>query len=462
VIVTADHGEGLGDHGEETHGVFAYEPTLRVPLVIAQVQPDARTSSETIPSAVSARHVDLAPTVLAAVDLTAPGGLPGRSLIPAVRGAEPDEEEPASYFEAMSGMLNRGWAPLTGVLVNRQKLIDLPIPELYDLARDPGERDNLARRADGVRRSLAARLAAFRAGLPGEPTLEDQTVMAGLRALGYVSGAVPRKPRYTDADDPKRLIHIDRELRRGIALIEAGRLSEAEHAYRGIIAKRADMIIAYRHLGYILWSLGRPREAISVMKQALSASPDDEGLRTQLANYLTETGGAGEAIALLTAGRSSDDPEALNALGIAYARSGRREEAFATFKRVLAIDARNAMALQNLGSLHLEQRDWAQARTVLLQALALDPAHAATLTSLGVVELETGNRRAGLEHWRRAVELDPTEFDALYNLTVELARDGRLAEARPYAERFVRTAPPAFFADDIRRLQMLLANRGGS
>lgn len=463
VIVTGDHGEGLGDHGEETHGLFAYEATLRIPLVIAQVTPDRRGSSDPAPSPVSARHVDLVPTVLAAVGVARPPGLPGRSLIPAIRGATSGDQEPASYFEAMSGLLNRGWAPLTGVLENRHKFIDLPIPELYDLARDPGERDNLTRSALSVRRSLQAHLAAFDAGLPGEPTMEDQTVMAGLRALGYIAGASPRKPRYTEADDPKHLIAIDRQLRRGIALIEAGRLAEAEPVYYDIIARRPDMLIASRHLGYVLWSLGRPREAIAAAKQALTTHPHDEGLRTQLANYLTEAGEVGEAIALLKASGDSDDPEALNALGIAYARAGRRPEAFATFTRVLSVDARNAMALQNLGSLHLEQRDWARARTAFTQALAVDPALAATHTGLGVVELETGNRAAALDHWRRAVELDPTEFNALYDLAVELARDGRLVDARHYAERFVRTAPPAFFADDIRRLDaLLLHGRGGS
>jgi arylsulfatase A-like enzyme/Flp pilus assembly protein TadD len=460
-IVTGDHGEGLGDHGEETHGIFAYESTLRIPLVIAQVTPGVRGASEPPSSPASVRHVDIVPTVLAATGLARPRGLPGRSLIAAIRGTDSDRGEPDSYFEAMSGMLNRGWAPLTGVLVDHQKFVNVPIAELYDLARDPGERDNLAGRLPTVRRSLDTRLAAFRAGLPGEPTMEDHTVLAGLRALGYVSGAVLRKTSYTEADDPKRLIQIDRELRHGIGLIEAGRLAEAEPVYRHITSERPDMLIAYRHLGFLLWSLGRPGDAIAVMNQALARTPRDEGLRTQLANYLAEAGQASAAIALLEPNRTSDDPEALNALGIAYARVGRRQDAFATFTRVLTIDARNAMALQNLGSLHLEQREWADARAAFSRALDVDPALAATHTGLGVVELETGNRSAAFDHWRRAIELDPTDFNALYDLAVELARDGRMEAARPYAERFVRTAPPALFADDIRRVEGLLRGSGG-
>ncbi len=141
VVVTSDHGEALGEHGEMTHGLFAYEPTLRVPLILAQVGGATGTSHGTV-SSVPARHVDLVPTILDLVGAPAPGDLPGRSLVPALAGQ--DSSDRVSYFEAMSASLNRGWAPLGGVLAGREKFIDLPLPELYDLATDAGEQRNLA------------------------------------------------------------------------------------------------------------------------------------------------------------------------------------------------------------------------------------------------------------------------------------------------------------------------------
>src|SRR4051812_5709084 len=128
VIVTADHGESLGEHGELTHGMFAYEPTLRVPLIVARVSPSAANAAPiVIDSAV--RHIDLAPTVLEAVGAERDASLPGASLVPVVNGG--DRADRPSYFEAMTYNLVRGWAPLRGVLQERGKYIDLPIPELY-------------------------------------------------------------------------------------------------------------------------------------------------------------------------------------------------------------------------------------------------------------------------------------------------------------------------------------------
>ncbi len=179
VVVTGDHGEALGDHGEETHGLFAYESTLRVPLIIAEVggevrlkpdpttdkrqphtttetnQPDATTAansryvgsgfSRTYTGEVShasARHIDILPTILDAIGQPIPSDLPGRSLLSA--SARRDSSPRPSYFEAMSATLNRGWAPLSGVIADRDKFIDVPIVERYDLAADRAEAMNLA------------------------------------------------------------------------------------------------------------------------------------------------------------------------------------------------------------------------------------------------------------------------------------------------------------------------------
>src|SRR5207302_1640788 len=127
------------------------------------------------------------PTILDATANQAPAGLPGRSLLAAAERA-PGAQPRTSYFEAMSASLNRGWAPLSGVLADRDKFIDLPIVERYDLAADPGERVNLSGRAPERDRTIGAALRAFNAAPPGERRDEDPDAAARLRALGYVSG----------------------------------------------------------------------------------------------------------------------------------------------------------------------------------------------------------------------------------------------------------------------------------
>ena len=179
----------------------------------------------------------------------------------------------------MGAMLNRGWAPLTGVLADRDKLIDLPIAERYDLAADPAERVNLSGRAPERDRALAATLRGFNAAPPGERRAEDARRAARLRALGYVSGSAPAKARYTEADDPKQLVDLDRAVHDAVEAFGARRFDEAVQIYQGVIARRPDMAIAYRHLAFVEWQRGNPAGAIDALQRAIKAGVTRAGGR---------------------------------------------------------------------------------------------------------------------------------------------------------------------------------------
>jgi arylsulfatase A-like enzyme/Flp pilus assembly protein TadD len=459
VVVTGDHGEALGEHGEETHGLFAYEATLRIPLIVAELGGSSQAEPREVSTA-PVRHVDILPTVLDAVGQTAPPGLPGRSLLAA---AERRTDAPArpSYFEAMSAMLNRGWAPLTGILAGRDKYIDLPVPELYKLASDPGEQQNLAGHAPDLERTLVAGLRAFGAALPGARRAEDAETTRRLRSLGYVSGDAPIKAHYTEADDPKRLVDLDRLIHEGVEFYSTGRFDEAERAYRDVLARRPDMAIAYRHLSFVQWERGKPAEAIALLQHALEEGVKHTGVSTQLGTYLAETGHTAEAIALLEPLSHGDavDADALNSLGIAYARAGRTNDARRVFERVLAIDAESGIPLENLGLLAAERGDLASAKKYFERASRSDPTSSQARAGLGLVAMKSGDHRAAVEYWTEAVRLDRTNYDALYNLGTTLAGDGQIDAARPYLERFVRTAPPGFYAKDIQEISRLLQSR---
>ena len=467
VIVTGDHGEGLGDHGEQSHGLFAYEATLRIPLLVAQFHAGgpswetagasgAATGGVAVPTPV--RHVDIVPTVLDLLQFPAAAKLPGRSLLASVG---PDAGDPkGSYFEAMSASLNRGWAPLRGVVVGREKYVDLPIAELYDLNADRGELTNLvatnperARAIDGILR-LVPTVTSIGPRRAGDPDTTEQ-----LRALGYVSGTAKPKARYTEADDPKRLVGIDQDIHRAIELYQRGRSAEAMPIYQRMLAAHPGMEIAYSHLSMLQWELGDRPAAVATLKSALAAGVDSIAVRTKLGTYLAESGHGTEAIPLLESAVGGDFPDfdALNALGIALARAGRTDEAATTFRRILQYSRSHAMALENLGSIALGRQDFNQARDFLTRALDSDPSSAQAHNGLGVVEMSAGNRKAAIEHWKRAVEIDPTNFYALYNVAVELVNDGQRVAARPYLERFASTAPPSAYAADIARVRGLLA-----
>src|SRR5262245_30688314 len=400
VVLTGDHGEALGDHGEETHGVFAYESTLRIPLILAELGGDAKRRVEPTRgevSSVAARHVDILPTILEATGQPIPSGLPGRTLLP--RAERRSTAPRPSYFEAMSSMLNRGWAPLSGIVAGHDKYVDAPIPERYDLAADAAEVTNLAGKSPDRDRTLIAALRGFGASLPGQRRTEDAEVLARLRALGYVSGSAAAKSSYTEADDPKRLIALDQAIHRGVALYLERRFADAITIYQDAIRQRPDMAIAYQHLAFVAWESGNVPGAISVLRQALRAGVTHASLTTQLGTYLAESGNASEAIQLLEpiAKTSAADVDAVNALGIAYARAGRSDEARRAFLQMLSMDGESPMALENLGALDLERGDYGNAALHFERAVRLDPTSSQSHAGLGVVAMKRGDRRAAVD-----------------------------------------------------------------
>src|SRR5205823_11588068 len=159
---------------------------------------------------------------------------------------------------------------------------------------------------------------------------------------------------YTDRDDPKRLVEIDRLMHEAVALDDEGKLREGIARYRQILAQRPDMMAASRHLAFDLWRVGDLPAAIDVLRAAFRASRPTPGAEIQLGTYLGEAGRNAAAIELLQRAVAADPTlDALNALGITYARSGRQKDALAAFAKSLEIDPGNAMTYENVGAVHL-------------------------------------------------------------------------------------------------------------
>jgi arylsulfatase A-like enzyme/Flp pilus assembly protein TadD len=460
VIVTSDHGEGLGQHGEETHGLFAYESTLRVPLIVSRIEPGDAGAPEGAGLLVnaSAQLIDIVPTVLDAVGVAADASLPGTPLRVLLEGGIADRPV---YFEALSPSIMRGWAPLRGVIADRQKFVDLPVPELYDLAGDAGELRNLA----GIEPARAARLAdtlrTFDVSAPGPPATASTAILERLRALGYMGAAAPPRERHTAADDPKRLVDHDRVMDAALVAFEQGRHEEAANALQQVIIGRPGNADAYRALAVVFWHAGLPDQAIATLHAALNAGLTQGGTRVMLAQMLARTDGAGGAIGLLE-GLTGDDLDALSALGMAFSQVGRPAEAERAFRRMLEIDPRSGRAHENLGILQLRGEQYAEAEASLRRALSLDPGLSSAYTPLGVLLSDQNRMDEAIDAWSEAVRLDPGQHLALYNLTVALAALGREAEAREAGARFLRTAPPSLYAAQLAQIRSLLVGGAGS
>ncbi len=447
VVVTADHGEALGEHGELTHGLFTYEPTLKVPLVLwGKGVPPGRDAGP-------ARHIDIVPTVLAALGLDRPEGLPGRSLL---LPGEPGD----SYFEALTTNLNRGWAPLRGVLRNHKKLIDLPLPELYDLKTDPKEADDRFAAERRTARELLAALPEESVWPPAKGTVSPEEE-ARLRSLGYSAGSERRKASYTAEDDPKKLVGLDHKIHQVIDLYSRQRYAEAVALAREVVQERPAMAEGYEHLSLALRQLERHAEAIAVLREGVRRAGGQESLQRQLGLALSEAGQPQEAVEVLQPLAGGTDSATLNALGIALSDSGRQAEAEAALRRVVERYPSDPKGYENLGIVLLRMNRIAEARDALRKALDINPGLPIAWNTLGVALYRLEGPAAALAAWERSAALDPGQYDALYNMGWVAAETGHPGQARQALARFIQTAPPERWRSEIQKARQLLAELGG-
>jgi arylsulfatase A-like enzyme/Flp pilus assembly protein TadD len=455
VVVLADHGESLGDHGEATHGLFAYDSTLRIPLIIAG--PSIGPSVVETP----ASQADVLPTLIDLLNLPAPARSDGQSMVPAIRGQ--DAQDHAIYFEALDAYLTRNWAPLTGVVANGWKYIDLPDPELYDVTNDPGEQRNRVRDDTERTATLGKRLAGWSplASISAAPAVPlDADAAARLRALGYTAGGQTRVPRktFTSADDPKRLIDLDRRYERALTLTGDRQYAEAAALLQGVVAERPDFTVAYLNLASVYIAGGDPRRAVALIQDAAKRGVTSPELQGRLGSAYLSLGDFERAAATLTGVARPDAPgglEAMNSLAIALTQQRRFDQARRLLTDVLTHSPRSATTWSNLGLLELANGRPAEAIRAFEQAVAADPRFAQAWEGLGAARAAQDPSGA-IDAWRRAVELEPRNYDVLFNLAALLRDQKRLAEARPYIERFVREAPPERYGRDIEELKRWL------
>jgi arylsulfatase A-like enzyme/regulator of sirC expression with transglutaminase-like and TPR domain len=462
VVVTGDHGEGLGQHGEMTHGLFAYEQTLRAPLIFAR---PGHIRAGVVAQRV--RHIDILPTVLDLLGLPAATGVQGESLSLLLAGdsrVADGRNAPGAYFEALTPYLTRGWAPLRGYRQDKYKFIDLPIPELYDLDEDPGELVNLAtedpRRVAIMRADLQDHLAAVGGGAITEVAAETAATLERLRSLGYVgSSAAPDPERVFDpGDDPKSLVHLDKMIHQAVNAGRVGQWKVAEEKLRGVVAERPNFSWAHSLLAGVLSQQGNRTGAIAHLEGVVEAGLVDPFLLNKLGYYLQSVGRFQQARDVLevSIAEEPDNLETLNLLGGAYERTGQGELAIQTFQRALELDPSYASVLANYGTALLSLGRVDDAIAALQQAIQFDPKLPEPYNVLGVIAAQRGSLPVAVQNWQAAVELDPNLFDALFNLGTALVRLDRPEEAIPVLQSFIDRAPPARYAEDIERMRQLL------
>lgn len=461
VIFTADHGESLGEHGESTHGYFAYNATLHVPLILAL--PGAK------PARVEANvcHIDVFPTVCALLNKEEPRGLQGRSLLPLVQGKSLAARP--VYFEALTAYYNRGWAPLRGYIQGREKYMDSPIPEVYDQEKDFAELENVVGRADlaKIKKTFSELVRSESSPLADKAGQNmDRATAEKLRSLGYLaSPQAPLRKDFTAEDDLKTLFPYHNKWTKATAAYHAGRAEEGIALLKEIIAERKDFNLAYTYLANFYQEQKRPGDAEAILREAYAYNPESFRIMTALGIIMIDNGRFDEAISLLekSLGIIDFDPETWNYIGVAYWNKGLYDKALEAYDKALSLDLNYAIVFNNRGSLYLSRylkgrqaEDLARATKDFRKAVELDPKYASAHNGLGVILSKSGDIDGAIAAWKKAVELKPDFGFALYNLGLGLLGKGDKAEALKYFIRYKDLVYAALPSNDKARLDELI------
>jgi len=450
VILIADHGESLGEHGERTHGALIYQSTQHIPWILAM--PDGRWAGTQVNERVG--QVDFLPTLLALYGLEVPAAWSGTNLLPLLEGESLPER--ALYAESEYCSLNYGWAPLASVVRGKWKLIEAPTLELYDLESDPREKHNLAAQHPDAVQSLRAELDRLRAGMRSHSARaveQNAELIAALEALGYAGGAPP--PAASDGRNPVESIELLARYHLALELGHEGQHSLMIPLLEEIVAECPGPIGFRSTLasGYI--EEGRAADAVELLEKVLAESPTYEPAHfyagrahLQLGNLDRALGHFRTNLTLVPRAWRAQIPVAqiLTVLE-------RHEEALSAWRRVVELQPGDPAHRLELAEAWRRAGRWSEMISELEQALSLAPDNpktaaylAWTLATAPLPEVRDGARAVTLAE--RAAGAGETA-DRLDTLGAALAEAGRHAEAARTVQRALGLLPPD--ATDLRQ-----------
>jgi choline-sulfatase len=481
IVITGDHGEMLGEHGELNHGFFIYEGALRVPLIVRVPRSPASARQVDLPVSL----IDIVPTIVSLVGAEVPKEVQGVDLSPWLAGRGSGGAARPLYAETVTPTRYYGANSLLGVIVDGWKYIETTRPELYDLRSDPAEANNLLAReparSEALGRTLVTILAsAGRAPGPApESAALDEASRQRLAALGYLGRGGDASSAGFDRskEDPKDLIAFFRQDQQLNKLVEDKKYPEARGLCEDMLRQRpgfADCHLqmskiaaaegnlaaaltaaakavavgpknqpAQLQLGALLKERGDLDGAIVHFQQALALEPNSPDARLLLGRALAEKGRLEEAASLLgnAATAQPDRAQAAIQLGFVLAKQGKLQEAVSSYRRALAKDPASPEAHAYLGSALASLAQWDEAITHFEQSLAARPQNAELHDWLGVALREKGRPDEALAHFREAVKLAPGLAIAHYNLGRALKQRGQVDEAVGHYRRALALDP---------------------
>ena len=410
IVLGGDHGESLGEHGENTHGFFIYNATLHVPLIFHL---PGGVHTKTVANLVNL--ADLMPTVLAALNIQIPEQVQGQNLL-SIMSPKKEDNARSMYAETFLPRLHFNWSELRGVETENYHFIDAPKPELYDLRKDPGETHNLFTQKKAVTEEMRVHLAKliqqYTAGQElAEKTGLDPALMERLKSLGYAgfSGGSNSGANIHALPDPKDRIQTYE--------LFSDAMADSQH--------------------------GQYAQSIEKLNTALKTDPDSvpghylQGLNYYRTHEFPKSVAEFERVMQL----SPDYALAAFQLGLAYGRNGDFDKSISTLKRALELDPTNFDAAYNVGVAYLQKKMVAEAVAAFRRSLEIAPDYAIAHRSLGEVLLYQGQTENALVELHRAAELAPDDQRTHLALAQALKAEGLDEQAQQEIQKAQQLQP---------------------
>ena len=461
IVVLSDHGEGLGDHGEDEHGVLLYRSTLHVPLIVKLPADDTGT----LPHAggrvaAPVQLIDLVPTVGQMLDLPLPDTLRGRSLLDFVGGENPEPDR-ALYSETFYPRLHFGWSELTSLTDAGHHYIEGPDPELFDLVADPAQATNVLRAERRTFARLRDELATIDRDLVAPAEVDDES-RAALAALGYLGSAVVTGDG--PLPDPKSRLHTLADLQRGFRFHSQKQDDEAVEAFRKALVDNPNMLDAWEFMARSLQRSGRREEALDAYEKALEISGGAPHLAVSAASLFFEVDRLAEAEdhARLAVGSHPSFAHGLLAR-VALARQD-LETAEAEVRRSLADESQRLGPQITLANIHHARGDYEAALTAVRAIETSFAARENQDTDLiqglyllaGRVHADLGQVAEAERAFRREIELFPDQLAAYTGLAVVYALSERPAQVGPMLQAMVEANPgDRSYEEAVKTLRVL-------
>jgi len=418
VIVTADHGEGLGEHGELTHAMLLHQATLHIPLIVAGPGiPAGETWAWTSSTQVFRTALDLVGVAPPALEHA-----PGHSLLPLIENdgvAPADYPHFTSYFETMAPRISQGWSQLTAWMEDDWRLVHGPSPELFDVDVDPRELDDRfddePQVARGLLHGLRAFLAEHETTSVGEAAQEvDRETAERLAALGYLLGGIDDLSGLSDILDVEGL--LDPKLRvADISLFSEAKGALARKDYDLARSLHEELLRrsptngwAFAGMGQVVGQSGDLEAALEYFDKAVEHNPENLQFQGQRAALMIDLGRYQEGIdALLEMPEPASRVDSCTWLGVAFRALGDDGEAESWYRKGLELDPQNSWLRLYLANLLASRGRFEDAEPFYRAIIADDPYFSLAYYNFGKMLTDQGDDEAAIGVLRRAAVLVP-------------------------------------------------------